>query len=290
MPSSKEVLVGPTRSAPSVDLGREFDGDGPVFGLGLSHHGFEEPRRVTLVIATPHFNDACQERNLALVILPTLYAAIHHPNHSIPVDGRSYDGLPYPLSGIGVDRPCFTRGKPAVPPRSHVRGVTWRLFSVRLCCYLYPMRTATDFNEFYKIKDPWSLTRAKFRDRVFRKQVSSLVRGRSVLELGCGEGHLTQAVFGDAKSIVGIDISDIAIERAKKRSLANAQFKNGDILEADFTGHDLITAIECIYYLSPDEQERFFVKIAKEHSGRMLLLSAPIIGENRFRAISPMQS
>jgi cyclopropane fatty-acyl-phospholipid synthase-like methyltransferase len=145
------------------------------------------------------------------------------------------------------------------------------------------MRTAADFNEFYKVDDPWSLTRAKFRDRVFRKLTSSLVRGRSVLELGCGEGHLTQEVFARARSIVGIDISDIAIERAKKRGLENAQFRSGDILEADFTGHDLITAIECIYYLSPDEQERLFVKIAKEHPGKMLLLSAPIVGENRFR-------
>jgi cyclopropane fatty-acyl-phospholipid synthase-like methyltransferase len=145
------------------------------------------------------------------------------------------------------------------------------------------MRSAADFDSFYKSPDPWHISRAKFRDNVLRRWLSELVRGRSVLELGCGEGHLTQAVFGEAKSITGIDISDVAIDRAKSRKIGNAKFIRSDFVQASFEGYDVITAIECLYYLSLAEQRDFFDKIAREHAGKIFLLSAPIIGENEFR-------
>jgi hypothetical protein len=46
------------------------------------------------------------------------------------------------------------------------------------------MRTATDLNQFYAVRNRWRVLRAKFRDQVFRKRLSGLVAGRSVLELG----------------------------------------------------------------------------------------------------------
>ena len=78
--------------------------------------------------------------------------------------------------------------------------------------------------------------------------------------------------------VTGIDISDVAIERAKARSLPNARFEIGDLMRAPFGGYDLIVAIECIYYLTADEQEAFFAKVAREHSGNIAVLTAPIIG------------
>ncbi len=145
------------------------------------------------------------------------------------------------------------------------------------------MRTAADFNRFYAVPDPWRISRAKFRDRVFRKHLSRFVAGRSVLELGCGEGHLTQNVFSEARFVTGIDISDVAIGRAKARNLANARFENCDFLRTSFEGYDVIAALECLYYLTPDEQDAFLKKAAREHAGKSLILSAPIIGENKFR-------
>lgn len=144
------------------------------------------------------------------------------------------------------------------------------------------MRTAADFNRFYGAVDPWQTSKSKFRDRVFLRLLSKLVRGRSVLELGCGEGHLTEAVFSEARAVTGVDISDVAIARAKARNLPNARFENTDFLRMPFEGFDIIAALECVYYLSPEEQEAFFEKVAKEH-GKTLILSAPIIGANKFR-------
>ncbi len=94
--------------------------------------------------------------------------------------------------------------------------------------------------------------------------IGPYVAGKTVLELGCGEGHLTASIFRDAQSVKGIDISPIAISRA-------------------ITGYDVIAAIECLYYLSPSEQEAFFSKMASEHAGKLFVLSGPIIGSNEYR-------
>jgi len=144
------------------------------------------------------------------------------------------------------------------------------------------MRTADDFNRFYATPDPWCVSRATFRDRVLRRRLTRSIRNKSVLELGCGEGHLTQTIFHKARSVMAIDISDVAIARAKSLDLRNAGFETGDLLDISFGGYDVIAAIECIPYLSHEEQGTFLAKVAREHSGKMLLLSGPIIDYQRY--------
>jgi len=144
------------------------------------------------------------------------------------------------------------------------------------------MRTAEDFDLYYATPDPWHISHARFRDRVLRRRLAPFIRGKSVLELGCGEGHLTETVFSKARSVVGVDISDVAIERAKLLRLRNARFETADFLQTSFQGYDVIAAIECVYYLSHREQGAFLEKVAKEHAGKTLLLSGPIIDYQRY--------
>jgi predicted TPR repeat methyltransferase len=96
------------------------------------------------------------------------------------------------------------------------------------------MRTAADFNSFYSVPDPWGIARATVRDIVLRDRLAKYIRGKSVLELGCGEGHLTQVVFDKARSVNGVDISDVAIARARSLNLPNATFESGDFLGTPF--------------------------------------------------------
>jgi SAM-dependent methyltransferase len=145
------------------------------------------------------------------------------------------------------------------------------------------MRSAADFDQLYAEPDPWRISRARARDSALRRAASKYVGGRSVLELGCGEGHLTQAVFGAARSVTGIDLSHVAIERAKALGLPNACFETGDFLDIPFQGYDVIAAIECIYYLTPEDQAAFFEKVAREHRGKILIISGPIIGSDGHR-------
>jgi SAM-dependent methyltransferase len=144
------------------------------------------------------------------------------------------------------------------------------------------MRTADDFNRYYATPDPWGISRAMFRDRVLRRHLTRSIRNKSVLELGCGEGHLTQVIFHKARSVTAVDISDVAIARAKSLNLRNARFETADLLETSFEGYDVIAAIECIYYLSRQEQGAFLAKVVREHAGKMLLLSGPIIDYQRY--------
>jgi len=111
-----------------------------------------------------------------------------------------------------------------------------------------------------------------------RRLIGSYLFDRAALELGCGEGHLTQAVFGDASTVTGIDISRIAISRAAARELPNARFQVADFLDIPFAGYDVIAAIECLYYLSPAEQDVVLDKVATEHRGKPFVLCVPIIG------------
>jgi SAM-dependent methyltransferase len=143
------------------------------------------------------------------------------------------------------------------------------------------MRTADDFNAYYAKPDPWGVARAAFRDKVLRRRLTRAIRKKKVLELGCGEGHLTQAVFRRAQSVTAVDISEVAIARAKLLNLPNAHFETADLLDISFRGYDVITAIECIHYLSHKEQGEFLTKVASEHSGKPLLLSGPIIDYQR---------
>jgi len=144
------------------------------------------------------------------------------------------------------------------------------------------VRTAEDFNNFYATRDPWRISRAPFRDKVLRRCLTPFIREKSVLELGCGEGHLTEVVFNKARSVVGVDISDVAIARAKSLNLRNARFESADLLQTSFEGYDIIAAIECIYYLSLQERGVFLGKVVQEHSGKMLLLSGPIVDYRRY--------
>jgi len=144
------------------------------------------------------------------------------------------------------------------------------------------VRTAEDFNNCYATPDPWRISRAPFRDKVLRRCLTPFIRKKSVLELGCGEGHLTGVVFNKARSVVGVDISEVAIARAKSLNLPNARFESDDLLRTSFEGYDIIAAIECIYYLSLQERGVFLEKIVQEHSGKLLLLSGPIVDYRRY--------
>jgi cyclopropane fatty-acyl-phospholipid synthase-like methyltransferase len=145
------------------------------------------------------------------------------------------------------------------------------------------MRTASDFDAYYADADPWRISAKHSRDEVLRRSVAQFVAGKTVLELGCGEGHLTQALFWDAARVKGIDISGVAIGRAVSKGLLNATFEKSDFLNVSFEGYGVIAAIECLYYLTPEEQEAFFAKVSREHRGKPLIISGPIIGSNEYR-------
>lgn len=62
----------------------------------------------------------------------------------------------------------------------------------------------------------------------FLRNLSGL--GGIGLDIGCGDGDITAAVAQEASGlVVGIDLDDVQITRAKERRISNVHFREGDV-------------------------------------------------------------
>lgn len=72
-----------------------------------------------------------------------------------------------------------------------------------------------------------------------------------ILDLACGEGVLQERFSSsDYSYFMGIDLSDVAIDKAKKKENEKTRYLVGDLDKLDVQGtFDVIIYNECIYYL-----------------------------------------
>lgn len=78
--------------------------------------------------------------------------------------------------------------------------------------------------------------------------------GRAVLELGCGSGILAERLSSHCASYIGIDIADIAIEKALVRKLPSTfQFFADDAAEMQLPWADLTVFLGLTDWLTPDQ-------------------------------------
>ena len=107
----------------------------------------------------------------------------------------------------------------------------------------------------YRLADPWNMESALEQAR-FQATAALLERnfGRvpRLLEIGCGEGHQSRALAPWCEQLYGIDVSPIAIARAKQR-MPQGQFAACDLFTRpwgdDHEPYDLVTACEVLYYM-----------------------------------------
>ena len=101
----------------------------------------------------------------------------------------------------------------------------------------------------------------RVHDRVARQfiRTTGLRRTDRVLSLGCGDGSLELRLAGVAAEVVGIDLSPVAIERARERAAA-ARSPNVTFLVSDLAAHapgdlgqfDRIAAFAFLHHLPDD--------------------------------------
>lgn len=107
--------------------------------------------------------------------------------------------------------------------------------------------------------------------------VKDLVIGKNILDIACGEGYGSNILSSYAKNVVGIDISDEAINHAKKKyKKHNLQFKQGSATFIDLpdTSIDIIISFETIEHLKEhDEMLQQFKKVLKRDG--ILIISSP---------------
>ena len=75
-------------------------------------------------------------------------------------------------------------------------------------------------------------------EREFERELRKRVLGRDVLDVGCGPGEFTLQMARKARSVVGIDVSHVALGLAKrnlaKAGARNVLFRYGDIRRLPF--------------------------------------------------------
>lgn len=75
---------------------------------------------------------------------------------------------------------------------------------------------STFFKDYINLRES-GITYNDFIEQPAIKSMISNLKGKSVLDLGCGDGHFSKyCVENGAEKVIGVDISNNMIERANK--------------------------------------------------------------------------
>lgn len=112
-------------------------------------------------------------------------------------------------------------------------------------------------NRLYMLEDPWKLSSARERERfqLTNRLIAQVAPNCDrLLEIGSGEGLQTAYLRAVARQVTGIEVSEVAAERARA-ALPEADFLVGRAEDAaQIVGKrrfDIVTACEILYY-APD--------------------------------------
>jgi SAM-dependent methyltransferase len=118
------------------------------------------------------------------------------------------------------------------------------------------------FDDLYKADpDPWHFATSLYERDKYAATLETL-KGRtffSALEVGCSIGILTRQLAAHCRSLVAVDISDLAIARAFQncRGLPHVSLRKAHIPSEWPDGvFDLILFSEILYFLNPEDIRR----------------------------------
>jgi SAM-dependent methyltransferase len=154
-------------------------------------------------------------------------------------------------------------------PLLHISDIRFWIRSARSDARLKNLRREHDNAQSLDLlyedrKDPWGLDSPHFRyQQIKYAGMLSLLpsrRYKRALDLGCGLGTLTHRLCNHADSVLGIDVSRVAIAQAKRQTAEQSklEFQQGDALnlrrDLD-NAFDLVVIADTLYYLSPLSDE-----------------------------------
>lgn len=131
---------------------------------------------------------------------------------------------------------------------------------------------ASAFDDVYRVGDPWASGDPRYRYQSRKYEVlEGLLPSRHfthALDLGCGLGHFTRLLASRADRVLGIDISQKAVElaRARHADLTHLSFMQGDLfaLPKQLNGRfDLVAIADTIYYLPPPIENETLKLVAR---------------------------
>ncbi|MBI4056947.1 MAG: methyltransferase domain-containing protein [Elusimicrobia bacterium] len=158
---------------------------------------------------------------------------------------------------------------------------------------------------FHSRKDPYRYGTLEFERRRYDLMLRFIGDRHylNALEVGCAEGHFTEKLFTFCQNITTMDVSETAIERARKKFENNShiqiiQANIRDWFPKPISSFNLIVLSEVLYYLGERNDIIRFTGIAQEtclrpvssklvnllsKNGRILLAHSHASGERRSR-------
>jgi predicted TPR repeat methyltransferase len=137
-----------------------------------------------------------------------------------------------------------------------LRGPMQLVSEIRACALDSSDRVRVQVEELFKQKiDPYEFSREPERfDRACKMldSVSNGSRFGRVLEIGCAEGLFTERLSKRCQSLLAVDISTTALERARQscRRFNHVQFAEWDLRGGTLLGEfDLILAVGVLEYI-----------------------------------------
>lgn len=122
--------------------------------------------------------------------------------------------------------------------------------------------------------DAWGL-----KQQVDRHVIEKSVRGKRVLDIGCGEGWIERMLLEKgARRIDAIDISADVIKKAKKAKLKKVHYQVGDAINLPFAKNsfDAVVAFEVLEHIPANTEGEMFSEINRVlKPGGELFLSTP---------------
>jgi len=112
-----------------------------------------------------------------------------------------------------------------------------------------------------------------FRNRNLRSLVASLVTGTSVLDIGCGSGHLVRLFQDQGKDVVGLEPSRDLVDLAQALH-GPLRIEHGSPEDIDGWSHqfDTITIIDVLEHIQDDIQQLRRMKTLLKPRGRLVVV------------------
>lgn len=112
--------------------------------------------------------------------------------------------------------------------------------------------------------DPWNFENSNYERGRFEKmlKIAKKLPHKKILEIGCAEGHFTQRLQQISEKITAIDLSQVAISRARRRAPKARYFCTTlEKMPLPQTLYDLVICSEVFYYI--DDKKSAVDKIKK---------------------------
>jgi magnesium-protoporphyrin O-methyltransferase len=105
------------------------------------------------------------------------------------------------------------------------------------------------------------------------------LRGKRILDAGCGTGALAVEAARRGAEVVGIDLSPTLVDLARSRLPADVahriDLRSGDMLDASLGSFDHVVAMDSIIHYQTDDAVNALAQLAQRTSGTIVFTFAP---------------